>query len=157
GTVAAGNNVHVDANFNTIGLMGGNYYATLSFTSNDPVHPALSIPGHLHVLGVPDISPVPNDFLYFGNVPAAQSHSEILAVSNVGTDDLIVSAVASTHSDFTPAVTSFTLTPGTTRNVSIAYHPAASGTSFGMLSVTSNDPDQGVATLALIGQGTEPP
>jgi hypothetical protein len=149
GTVAPGNSQQVDVGVSANNLAGGNYYATLLFSNNDPLHPTVSIPVHLHVIGVPDISLTPSTYIYFGNVTVGQSHSEILAVSNVGSDDLIISAIASSHTDFTPAVTSFTLTPGTTRNVSISYHPAASGPSFAMLSVSSNDPDEGVLTVPL--------
>jgi hypothetical protein len=149
GTLAAGNSAQLSANVNAIGLSGGNYYGSLLFASNDPAHANVSIPVHLHVIGIPDISLTPSNFIYFGDVTVGQSHNEILAVSNIGTDDIVVSDIASTHADFTPSITSFTLTPGATRNVSISYHPLAAGTSFGTLSVTSNDPTRALRRCRL--------
>ena len=68
-------------------------------TSNDPAVPVLPVPATLHVTGAPDLAVDPESFDFgvnFVGTPTLQN----LVVSNMGTDDLNITAVTIDNPDF---------------------------------------------------------
>jgi hypothetical protein len=79
-----------------------------------------------------------------------------LAIVNDGDDALVVAAVGldgASAGDFTidSGGGSFVLAPGASRALAVRFHPVALGTKSAQITVTSNDDDEPVATLALSG------
>ncbi|MDZ7362423.1 MAG: malectin domain-containing carbohydrate-binding protein [candidate division KSB1 bacterium] len=107
----------------------------------------------------PDISVAPTS-LSFGNVNTGSSSDLTVAVSNVGSANLDVTALSTTNSTFTVVspTTPFTITPsGTPVNVTVRFSPTAAGLQSGNLQITSNDPDENPLNVALTGTGVTPP
>lgn len=153
--VAAGTSADVTVRFTppTEGLTSGR----LVVESDDPAEPvvttALSGTG---TAGSPvadiDVSPLQLDF---GAVPVGGSATMATTVTNVGSSDLTLTAATTTgegFSEVTPALP-LTLGPGAGTGVSVQFDPASIGVFAGELSITSDDPDEPVVTVALSGTG----
>ncbi|GFE58608.1 choice-of-anchor D domain-containing protein [Geobacter sp. AOG1] len=100
--------------------------------------------------------------LNFGSILTGGSATLTTLVQNTGTADLSITAIAlctGTSTEFTwspPAP--FTVTPGSSQTLSVAYAPVDTGTDTGCLNITSNDPVTNPAVLNLTGSGvTTPP
>jgi hypothetical protein len=108
----------------------------------------------------PDIDATPNPYT-FGSVLVGATPSGSLAVRNLGTQDLEVTASSLTGTNaaqFAIAAGSapFTVVPGATHTVDIAFTPDSLGSKSATLELTSNDPDEGVVAVTLSGTGTTP-
>lgn len=107
----------------------------------------------------PNIVTTPGS-LAFGNVETGSSADLVTTITNTGTADLTVTGLATTNVDFSvvsPA-TPFTVAPGAPGvDVTVRFAPASVGAASGDLNVSSNDPDEPVATVPLSGTGVEPP
>jgi DNA-binding beta-propeller fold protein YncE len=78
-------------------------------------------------------------------------------VRNLGTDMLTVAGIASDSSSFSAAPAGFTLAPRESRQVTVTFAPLSAGVIEGTLSLNSDDPDEGLLTVALLGEGLVPP
>jgi hypothetical protein len=137
-------------------MIPGDYEAVITVASNDPDEPAVDIPVHLHVVGVPRIDVSPPQLSY-GTVYVGQSRSLPITVTSVGTDSLLVTGLTFGDPAFTADATSFVLDPGASRVVNITYAPQSAVSVFAALSVASNDPATPVTSIALQGAGAIPP
>ena len=146
----------VTVTFDAARLSGGDYDASVALRSNAPLRPEVLVPAHLHVTGAPDISASATS-LDFGGVYVGSSKPESLLVSNVGTDLLTVTSVTTTPADFTVPAGGFTLAPGASRALVVAFAPASAGMILGALEIHSDDPDEAVFTVGLRGQGVIAP
>jgi hypothetical protein len=156
GSVPAGDSMIVEVTFDATGLNGGDYYADITIASNDPDEPEVTVPAYLHVIGAPDIV-VSEDTLDYESVFVGASVTDTLIVSNEGTDLLTVSDISSDNSDYTVDVTNFTLDPDETQAVAVTFTPSTMGTITGILTITSDDPDETTVTVVLLGECLEPP
>ncbi|MEJ2354685.1 MAG: choice-of-anchor D domain-containing protein, partial [candidate division WOR-3 bacterium] len=155
-TVPAGGSVNIEVTFDASQLFGGNYYANIIVSSNDPANPELKIPAHLHVTGAPDIS-IPYDTLSYGIVFNGYSATDTLIIENNGTDLLTVTNILSDNADYNADITNFSLNPGENRKVPVIFTPSSTGVITGTLSIESNDPDNPTSTVLLQGECMEPP
>lgn len=155
GVVPAGGSAAVGVTFGAVGLVGDND-AHIVVASNDPITPEVVVPVHLSVAVAPDIS-VSAPALVYEPTFVGAIQEDTLAVSNVGSEELWVTGVASSHADFVTDASSFALAPGANRYVVVAFRPSAIGFAIASLTIASNDPDEGELTVALIGRGIEPP
>ncbi len=156
GTVAAGSSLDIAVTVDATNLNGGNYYADVVVSSNDPDEPELRTPAHLFVTGVPNIATTP-DSIDFGPLFIGASIIDTILVTNIGTDLLIVSGVNSNNSNFLTDAISFTLNPGQNIEIPVTFTPIISGTIDGLLTFTSDDPDQPEHSVFLSGYGLIPP
>jgi len=156
GVVAPGTSLDVTVTFDATGLLGGDYDANIVIVNNDPLSPEVAVPAHLHVTGVADIA-VSDSLFDFGSVFFGLSATLPLVVSNSGNDDLVVSDIATGNPDVTVDVPSFTVAPGDERTVQVAFAPTVPGAFTDTLSITSNDPDEGVLPVLVLGEGLIPP
>ncbi len=156
GVIAPAKSFAVAANFDAHGLAGGDYFADILISSNDPVQPQVEIPVHLKVTSAPDIA-LSDTLLDYGVVFVGASAPDTLLVTNNGVETLVVSAVSSDQSDFTANPTQFSLNPGTSQAVVVRFTPSTTGDISGTLTITSNDPDEPVLKVALRGQRSLPP
>jgi len=108
----------------------------------------------------PDISVNPTTCNY-GVVTVGTSVTRTIVVSNQGNGDLAVSSITligTNLNDFT--ITSggggFTLLPSTSRNITVEFHPSSQGSKNGILSISSNDPDESEFIVLLTGTGLKP-
>ncbi|MFH2112815.1 MAG: choice-of-anchor D domain-containing protein [Candidatus Bathyarchaeota archaeon] len=94
----------------------------------------------------------------FGDVALGASATQIVTIQNVGAAGLTVTGISLAPGSGSFGVTSapstpFTLAPGATAYVSVAFTPTASGPASGTLRVTSDDPDEGLVEITLSGNG----
>ena len=156
GTISAGSSIDVEVTFDATGLNGGDYFANILTSSNDPDEPVDTVFAHLHVTGAPDIAVTP-DSLDYGSLFIGASATDTVVVENTGTDLLVVSDVSSNNADFEPDTTSFTLNPGEEIVIPVTFTPSTATTIAGLLTISSNDPDMPTVTVVLQGQGLIPP
>ena len=133
---------------------------TLRIASNDPDEnpkdAALSGTGVV----IPDIAVSPSSKNY-GNVRVGSSSSQSFTVSNEGNGTLNVggTSLTGTNSDqfsITSGGGSFSLAPGGSRTVAVAFNPTNTGAKSANLRFSSDDPDEGTKDVALSGTGTLP-
>ncbi len=111
------------------------------------------------VTPTPDISVTPTSHAY-GNVLVGTSSSRTFVVRNDGTGNLQVtstSLIGSNPSSF--AITNggtFTLAPGSTRSIGVAFNPASIGARSATLRLANNDPNENPFDVALSGTGVQP-
>ncbi|HEY3215053.1 MAG TPA: S8 family serine peptidase, partial [Candidatus Eisenbacteria bacterium] len=156
GTVAPGSFLDLTVGFNAAGLFGGLYDGQVHIAGNDPVLPQKDVPCALTVTGVPDIATSPAS-LDFGNVFIGFPQLRQLAVSNVGTDNLVVDNVTLSDPAYGVDQSSFTVPPLGNAVLTLSFNPAAATSYPGTLTLVSNDPDTPSKTVALTGSGLLPP
>jgi len=156
GTTPSADSVLVEVTFDATNRYGGNYFADIIITSNDPDEPEIKVPAHLHVTGTPDIA-VSEDILDFGIVFNGYSATDTLIIANVGTDLLTVNEISSDNFDFTVEVTNFTLDPEGTQEVVVTLTPSSLGIIRGTLTIDCDDMDEPTIDITLQGRCLEPP
>ncbi len=156
-TLSAGSNRTVTVRFSP-GFAGAKS-ATFRISSNDPdenpVDVALSGTG----VGQPEIDVSPSSRNY-GSVAVGSSSSHTFVVSNTGSADLSVtstSIVGDGDFSITSGGGSFTLTPGSTRNVIARFAPGSAGSKSATLRLANNDSDEDPKDMSLSGSGTVTP
>jgi hypothetical protein len=138
----------------------GSKSATLRLASNDPDENPLDAPLIGTGITIPDISASPNPANYGGVLVGSYSDYTIVARNN-GTGDLTVSSttITGTHSgefNIQSGGSSFTLSPGATRNIVVRFSPSSAGSKNANLQISSNDPDEDPYNVGLNGSGTVP-
>jgi len=157
GVIPPGGSLPVTARFNSTGLFGGTYQADVVVNSNDPSAPMLPIPATMNVTGAPDIA-VSVAAIDFGNVFVGTPTLQDLVISNVGTDQLIISGWSLDNPDFNNNLTiPEILGPTQSLIVTVGFTPSAVGLREGVYTISSNDPDQPTVTVDLSGMGLLPP
>ena len=79
------------------------------------------------------------------------SVSRTLTIENNGSASLSVTNITSSDNQFTISPGTFTVAPGDSQNVTVAFAPTSAGTKYATLTILSNDPD--AATTRLIANG----
>jgi hypothetical protein len=157
GTIAPGADALLELTADAAGIPPGTSYSTvLKVASNDPLAPLQEVQVGLDVFGDPDIA-VSNPFLDFGTLFVGASTDLSLTVSNPGPGILIVNSLAVDDPAFSVSPTGFNLGPGKEKPVTVTFHPVSPGEVTGNLTIHSNDPDEGTATVSLQGTAVTPP
>jgi hypothetical protein len=146
GTVPPSSSVDVVLTFDPSGLLGGDYYANIALTSNDPVSPQVDIGVHMFVAATPDISFNP-DPLMLDTVFTNQSSETVGYVVNNGAGVLDVTDIVATNSIFTVDTTLFSVPPFDSIPITVSFTSANVGTENGWLLISSNDPDTPVDSV----------
>ncbi|KKM62921.1 hypothetical protein LCGC14_1516750, partial [marine sediment metagenome] len=104
----------------------------------------------------PDIEVTPT-YQNFGDVEFGNSRSNIITVTNMGDADLNISNIAiqvGQSGDFVISqYPNYTVQPGKTVDIEITYRPVALGNADAVLRITSDDPDESVVDVTLVGKG----
>ena len=134
--------------------------ASLSIASNDPDENPLNVSLNGTGVTIPDISASPNPANY-GSVLVWSYSDNTIVISNNGTGDLVVSSttVTGTHSgefNIQSGGGSFTLAPGTTRNIVVRFSPTSTGSKNASLQISNNDPNENPYNITLNGSGAQP-
>jgi subtilisin family serine protease len=156
GSVVSSSNSTLTATFDAKGLAGGTYKATVTIQNNDPLLPEVSVPVTLVVTSAPDII-VDKSSIDFGQTFINQTKTETIVVKNEGKAQLTVTSLTFNSTLFSTSATPFSLAPGVSQPVPIAFRPTASGSSSAQLTISSNDPDEASRVISLNGVGIEPP
>ena len=91
--------------------------------------------------------------LDFGDVIVGRFEEQTLTVVNTGEQDLHVWDISSDSSDVTVTPNSFSLAMGQSQQVFVRYSPQTKGPLYAMLQIESDDPDEGIVEVVVIGQG----
>ena len=157
GKLGPGQSMPVAVHFAAANLGDGDYDASVRIQSNDPDESSVSIPAHLSVRGAPDIT-VGTRSLSFLDIFVGSVESQPFQIRNDGSTPLHVARMTAAPAGvFEVDGSPFTLNPGEEREVAVQFLPVAPGTVSGLLTIESDDPDEGIATLALFGTAIEPP
>ncbi|MFQ6094283.1 MAG: choice-of-anchor D domain-containing protein, partial [bacterium] len=141
----------------------GTKNATLRIMSNDPDEGTKDVPlsGGICVPPEPDIAVDPA-FWDYGPVAIGGTEDKTFAVSNVGCQDLVVTATTVVGADaglFTiiSGGGPFTLNRGGSHDIILRFEPLTEGDKSATLQIASNDPDEPTKDVSLIGEGCGPP
>ena len=151
--IAPGHTATVQVTFRPIAAQA--YPAALTMTTNDPAHPAVSIPlagsgGYPHI--------VPPGPLDFGGVAVCLSHTLNAVIGNSGPVDLHLTSITTTGSGFSAGAPALTVPAGGSAPVQVTFRPVTTGAATGTLTFLTDDPATPNVTIALSGTGTpEPP
>ncbi len=157
GLIPPGGSLPVTARFNAEGMFGGAYSADIVITSNDPQVPVLPVPATLNVTGAPSIAVNRTEF-DFGTVFQGTPTLRNLIISNVGTDDLIISGVAISSPYFNTSVTTpYIIGAAQSAIETVSFLPTVLGELTGTLTLTTNDPVTPTLVIDLAGVSIEPP
>jgi hypothetical protein len=98
-----------------------------------------------------DLSPTR---LEFGNVSLGQSRDLSLTARNLGDQTLVINSIASSVGAFAVVTGApLTVAPGSSAQIAVRFAPANAGTISGVLSLSTNDPQQAAVTVPLNGTG----
>ena len=137
----------------------GDVVGTLTIMSDDPDEPSLtiSLSGKGGIL-VPDIalSSVEHDF---GSVVLGSSADWFFSIGNEGLVDLTLQTVVCNIEEFTVVSPDFplVLAPNTMASVLVLFTPSSLEHVEGILTISSNDPDEGHIFIPLKGEGVTAP
>ncbi|MBN2572810.1 MAG: T9SS type A sorting domain-containing protein, partial [Ignavibacteriales bacterium] len=138
GSVPPSGYVDIEVTFDANVNMGGDYFADIMISSNDPGHPEYKVPAHMHVIGVPNIV-TSTDSLSFGDVYTGQTDTLFVAFMNDGTDVLEVTDITNSLGVFSTNLTSFSVEVGDTQFVEFYFTPTETGLRTDAFVVASND------------------
>jgi subtilisin family serine protease len=150
-TVMAESTSNLQIEFDAHGLNGGQYEAELRLRSNDPENPLVTLPVTLSVTGIPDIS-TEFDTLDFERQFIDFPVTKSVRIENVGTDSLGISNITIDNDQYTIDTTAFGLEPDQSISLTVTYTPAIQGAENAQMQILSNDPDEPVSTIALLGE-----
>ncbi len=100
---------------------------------------------------------VSDDDVEFGEVTVGFDETEMITISNVGSENLIILSVTTDNSVFSDDINEAQfLGPNQSLNVNITYAPESTGVDTGNLIIESNDPVNPTVSVALSGEGVLP-
>jgi parallel beta-helix repeat protein len=149
--------------------VGGNHWS--NWTSPDDTNDGfVDLPYALMIAGIdelpvvelngwlPDIEVAPT-YYDFGNVEVITTRNMVITISNVAKGELEITDLvftAESNPDFTiaePLTLPITIGPGETIDIQIIYTPTAEGYGEAALQIASNDIDEELVTVTLVGVG----
>ncbi len=139
--------------FDATGLIGGQYFATIIITSNDPTNPTIEVPVIMNVVGVPEIAVEADETLDFGSVLIGNTNSLDIVISNTGTDTLFIDEFVSAFGDaFQVEPSSGFLLVGESQTFTITFVPGEILDYSGIINILNNDETIDLNIIAF-GQG----
>jgi len=136
--------------------------AYIEIRSNDPNEDPKNV--NIYGKGVkyePDITADPGSY-NFGSVKVGETKDKTFQIKNVGNANLSVYSTTMTGSDddefyIISGGGSYTLTPGSTRNLKIQFKPDSPGSKNAKVRLNNNDPDENPFYIDLSGLGVGEP
>jgi hypothetical protein len=133
--------------------------STVTITLQDATGAQVQKSYTLKIYNPPDIDISPNTFS-FGDVGIGLSKDIVVTMKNTGEAPLTVNTLQLNGSGFVllnAPQTPFTLNQNASQIFTIRFQPSANVNYSGILTITSNDPDEGNLTYTLTGRGVNPP
>ncbi|MFQ5582824.1 MAG: choice-of-anchor D domain-containing protein, partial [Calditrichia bacterium] len=156
-TIPSGSSIDIPVHINAAHLNAGSYSADIRIISNDREAPEVNIPVSVIVSGDASIL-ASSDSLDFGNVFVGGSDSLNVKITNPGTSLLSIGDV---HVDSTSFVlkdsTAYSISPGDSIYISVAFEPSNPVFSTGTLTILSNALNQDTLNIILLGTGLPAP
>lgn len=152
-TIAPGDSLVIDVTVNSNGLSAGVYDGAVTFSSNDPLHPELTLPVHLLVAGSPALA-LSDSCIDFGTITQYTSASDSISISNSGCDTLHITSIVSSNAAYTSTVNTLNIPPYQSKKISVIFNPQVIGSIAATLTLFNNDHD---TTICLNGISAEGP
>jgi subtilisin family serine protease len=156
-SIAPAEEIIVPVLFNATDLNGGSYTGEIAINSNDPVTPLVTVPTTLHVTGAPNLD-IETDSIDFGDRYATGSYDTAILIHNTGTDLLTITTLASSNPVFTISEGApFSIGVNESVEIHLVFTPPSLGLFEGVMTIVSNDPDQGSLEIPILGRAVAPP
>ena len=128
----------------------GEFSGNITISSNDPdrVTQTLSVSVIVQPAPAPVIT-VQQTAVDFGTIEVGQTGQQTIAITNTGTAPLEITGIESDVSGLTFEPSMFTLSPDSSKTVTIAFPSSTAGTFSGNIAISSNDPDRAVHTVSV--------
>ncbi len=131
----------------------GEFEGTVTIGSNDPDDGEVSIDLAGIGVGLPEIAVDP-EAIDYGRVPVDSRVEEIVTIANNGLGDLVVTEISVDNEVFEVEFEGeFTLAQDEQAEIPVFFAPDEPGDFEGILTVASNDPENGEVQVALAGEG----
>ena len=127
---------------------------TLFFTSDDQGNPVVTVivQGTGKAAPGPDIT-VPSATVDIGKVIVNNSGIRLFMIKNEGDSTLTVSAISSDNSIFTVSPSSMSIAAFDSQMVTVTFSPIAASSNSAIITITSDDSDEGIVTITFSGTG----
>ncbi|MGE0078766.1 MAG: PEGA domain-containing protein [Bacteroidales bacterium] len=152
GEVQPGTEANLSFDISAENLSVGNYKGYVVISSNDINNSNVRIPINLTVTGQAEIS-VAQSSVDFGNVLINSISSQSVDILNSGGDQLTLSSFASTVPEFTYTIGSVSISPNENTNLAITFQPTVLQSYSGIISFSTNDPNNPTYSIAVQGAG----
>lgn len=153
-TLAGGESVVYDLEFNATTVFGGTYTIDLTFNTNDPENPTIVIPCTLTITGTPSFALSQPNFA-FSSLMIGLTEQQTLTVTNPGTDSLHVTGISIDSPAFSTDPSSFSLYGGgAEQDVVITFAPESITVYDAVMTVSTNIGD---FFVLLTGEGLGAP
>ena len=128
----------------------GTFSGNITISSNDPdrATQTLSVSVIVQPPPAPAIS-IQQTAIDFGTVAFAQPVQQMITIANTGTAPLEITGIESDVSGLTFDPAMFTLSPDSSRTVTVTFPSSTEGTFSGLITISSNDPDRATQTLSV--------
>jgi hypothetical protein len=154
GVVAAGSSQPITVTLDATNLISGTYATLLDITHNDPFVGPVTLPVTMTVTGTAVLTAQP-DSLDFGTVFVGVAVTDTLLLGNVGTADLVVTAVSSDHPDVSTNFSQpFSVASNRQQPLAITYLPTSPAPLMATVTITSSG---GVLNIPITGNSLLPP
>ena len=138
GSVSPSGSQTLQLDFNSIGLNPGVYTYSLSFNSNDPLNPTVTVPASMTVVGTGHIS-LSRNCVNLDSIMQYTTHTDSLYIRNTGCDTLKVTNITNQLSIFSVNQTVFNVLPGDSAKLKVTFAPIAVGSFTDTLTILNND------------------
>ncbi|MEA3443293.1 MAG: hypothetical protein U9R19_01055 [Bacteroidota bacterium] len=129
---------YVDVQFNTTGLVNGQYTADIVIASNDPLSPEVIVPCTLNINSDPIIDVMPTA-INFPPTMQWTSSTDTFSIYNYGCDTLHITNIVSSLSEFTAFPTVLSILPEQQAEVVITFTPTTQNTFIDTFDIINND------------------
>jgi len=157
GTIGAYESKVFTARFDAFGYSEGTYNGEIIITSNDPINSQIIISLAM-IVGIttpPDIE-VFAENINFDTIFVDGTISETLEIFNFGTSILHINDILIDNPDFDTVTTSLDIQGGDSQELIMDFTPSSLGVITANMDIYSDDPNDPVFTLELIGEGVNP-
>ncbi len=155
GIISPGATTNIRAQLSAYPLLAGEYHGSVTIMStHPPIQKKVDVT--LTVEGGPDIE-LNRLSAPFGPVYVGKTYAFQFQIRNKGTAPLVVSSIISSHPEYSFTTDSFMIYPGQVKLGWILFQPTSTGQKSGIITLVTNDSDEGTVELSATGEGILPP
>jgi len=137
-TLAILDTSYINIQFNTTGLVNGQYIADILVTSNDPLDPVVIIPCTLNINSDPIIEVMPTG-INFNPTMQWTSSTDTIRIYNHGCDTLKIFDITNSLSEFSIDTNVLSVLPEHFTDLFITFSPASQGLFLDTFNIINND------------------
>ncbi len=154
-TVPGNGSLDVTFSFDASSTYGGTYYGDINFAAVS-LDTTVTVSSTLDVTGEPEIG-IFSSSITFSDAYLNDTSMVNIDIANVGTDYLEINGLDFDNNYYFSDVSSATVGPGESEEVTLYFVPDSTGSFTGTLSIHSNDNDDPTVDIALSGEGIDSP